>query len=149
MRLKSPEARLKLNMRELISGRTFIFARAGFGKSNLNKLLFSELYRDQPTVQKRAGRAVPVGTVIFDPDGEYFWPDDKGRPGLCDVPHLENKIVLFTNREAPSAFYGSFVSGGIRLDIRRFKPSDVVSIAVPPDRQDHQNVRKLRGMNPV
>jgi hypothetical protein len=23
--------------------------------------------------------------------GEYFWPDDKGRPGLCDVAHLQDK----------------------------------------------------------
>jgi uncharacterized protein len=79
MRLKSPEARVNFNIRELNSRRrTFIFARAGFGKSNLNKLLFSELYRQQPTVPKRGGKVIPVGTVIFDPDGEYFWPDDKG-----------------------------------------------------------------------
>jgi hypothetical protein len=26
-------------------------------------------------VQKRGNRQVPVGTLIFDPDGEYFWPD--------------------------------------------------------------------------
>ena len=45
---------------------------------------------------KRGGRQVPVGTVIFDPDGEYFWPDDKGRPGLCDVPELQDKLVVFT-----------------------------------------------------
>ena len=70
----------------LVSRRTFIFARAGFGKSNLNKLLFSKLYETTPHVTKRGGKRVPVGTVIFDPDGEYFWPDDKGRPGLCDVP---------------------------------------------------------------
>lgn len=137
----------KFNERHLVSRRTFVFARAGFGKSNLIKLLFSNLYEVTPTVEKRGGRSVPVGTLIFDPDGEYFWPDDKGRPGLCDVPHLEDKLVVFTDREAPSAFYGSFTAAGIKLDIRRLKPADVIAIALPAEKQDQQNVRKLRGMS--
>jgi hypothetical protein len=87
-----------------------------------------------------------VGTVIFDPDGEYFWPDDKGRPGLCDVPALEDKIVVFTDKKSNSPFYQSFVAGGIKLDIRRLRPGDVISIALGPERQEQQNVRKLRGL---
>lgn len=146
MQIKTPEAMVKFPIHHLVSRRSFIFARAGFGKSNLNKLLFSELYRETPTVEKRMGVQVPVGTLLFDPDGEYFWPDDKGRPGLCDVPHLENKIVVFTNRHSPSAFYQSFVGGGIRLDIRRLRPGDVISIAISPEKQDQQNVAKLRGL---
>ncbi|MCL4079468.1 DUF87 domain-containing protein [Coriobacteriia bacterium Es71-Z0120] len=137
----------KFNERHLVSRRTFVFARAGFGKSNLVKLLFSNLYEETPTVEKRGGYRAKVGTVIFDPDGEYFWPDDKGRPGLCDVPHLQDKLVVFTDRQAPSPFYDSFTAAGIKLDIRRLKPSDVVSIALPPEKQDQQNVRKLRGMS--
>jgi Helicase HerA, central domain len=148
MRLKSPEARVTFNIRELISRRSFIFARAGFGKSNLNKLLFSELYREQPTVKKRGEREVPVGTIIFDPDGEYFWPDDKGRPGLCDVHHLQDKLVVFTSRGAPSRFYQAFVASRVKFDIRELRPSDVISIALPPERQDQQNVTKLRGLRP-
>ena len=77
------------------------------------------------------------------------WPDDKGNPGLCDVPTLQDRIVVFTSREAPSPFYGSFVAGGIKLDIRRLRPADVLSIALSPDRQDQQNVRKLRSLNPT
>jgi uncharacterized protein len=147
MQIKGPEVLVKFPMISLVSRRSFIFARAGFGKSNLNKLLFSTLYRATPTVPKAGGRQVPVGTVIFDPDGEYFWPDDKGRPGLCDVPHLEDKVVVFTSRRSKSPFYQSFVAGGIRLDIRRLRPSDVIAIALGPDRQDQQNVRKLRGLD--
>ena len=134
-------------LRSLVSRRSFIFARAGFGKSNLNKLLFAKLYEKTPTVTKRNGREVPVGTVVFDPDGEYFWPDDKGRPGLCDVPHLEDKLVLFTERKSRSPYYQSFVAGGIKLDIRRLNPSDVIAIALDPERQEQQNVRKLRGLS--
>jgi hypothetical protein len=38
------------------------------------------------------------------------------------------------------------VAGGIKLDIRRLRPGDVISIALGPDRQEQQNVRKLRGL---
>jgi uncharacterized protein len=147
MQVKAPEVLIKFAIKNLVSRRSFIFARAGFGKSNLNKLLFSTLYRQTPTTPKAGGREVPVGTIIFDPDGEYFWPDDKGRPGLCDVPHLEDKLVVFTSRRSPSEFYQSFVAGGIRLDIRRLRPGDVIAIALGPDRQDQQNVRKLRALD--
>ncbi len=147
MQLKDPEVLVRFPISNLVSRRSFIFARAGFGKSNLNKLLFSKLYENTPTVPKKNGDT-PVGTVLFDPDGEYFWPDDKGRPGLCDVPTLEDKLVVFTNRKSTSDFYQSFVAGGIKLDLRRLKPSDIISIAISPDKQDQQNIRKLRGLNP-
>src|SRR6266446_4853694 len=147
MQVIKPSVVPRFDITSLVSRRTFVFARAGFGKSNLTKLLFSNLYRKTPTVEKRGGRHVPVGTVIFDPEGEYFWPDDKNRPGLCDVPELEDKIVVFTPKQGPSEFYQSFIAGDIRLDIRRLRPSDVISIALSPERQDQQNVRKLRGMN--
>lgn len=148
MQLVEPEVMVRFPIESLVSRRSFIFARAGFGKSNLNKLLFSKLYETTPCVIKRGDKRVPVGTVIFDPDGEYFWPDDKGRPGLCDVSALEDKLVIFTDRKNPSPFYQSFVAGGIKLDIRRLRPGDVISIALGPERQEQQNVRKLRGMNP-
>ena len=147
MQVQPEEVRVNFAIDSLVSRRTFIFARAGFGKSNLNKLLFSSLYSKTPTVEKRLGRRVPVGTILFDPDGEYFWPDDKGRPGLCDVPGMEDNVVVFTSRKAPSRFYQAFVASGIRLDIRRLRPSDVVAIALSKERQEQQNVLKLRGMN--
>jgi DNA helicase HerA-like ATPase len=143
----TPSVVPRFDVKDLVSRRSFVFARAGFGKSNVVKLLFSSLYRDgTPHVEKRAGRQVPVGTIVFDPDGEYFWPDDKGRPGICDVDGSEKWTVVFTNRAAPSPFYGSFVAGGIKLDIRRLRPADVISIALSPERQDQQNVRKLRSL---
>lgn len=148
MRIESPEVDIRFPVSSLVARRSFVFARAGFGKSNLNKLLFSKLYEETPTVEKRDGRKVPVGTVIFDPDGEYFWPDDKGRPGLCDVEHLRDKLVVFTSRQAPSGFYASFTAGGIKLDLRQLRAGDVISIALPPERQDQQNVAKLRSLSP-
>jgi hypothetical protein len=146
MQVVQPEVLVRFPIESLVSRRSFVFARAGFGKSNLNKLLFSKLYESTPHVTKRGNKQVPVGTVIFDPDGEYFWPDDKGRPGLCDVPALEDKLVVFTQRQSRSPFYQSFVAGGIKLDIRRLKPGDVIAIALNLERQEQQNVRKLRGL---
>lgn len=147
MQVRNPSVIPKFRVLDLVARRTFVFARAGFGKSNLVKYLFANLYKSTPTVEKRIEKQVPVGTIIFDPDGEYFWPDDKNRPGLCDVPELEDKIVVFTPKEGPSPFYKSFVAGDIRLDIRRLRPGDVISIALSPEKQDQQNVRKLKGMN--
>ena len=148
MLIQEPEVVVKFPISNLVSRRSFIFARAGFGKSNLNKLLFSKLYEgDTPTVEKREGRQVPVGTLLFDPDGEYFWPDDRGNPGLCDVSGFEEKLVVFTDRAAPSHFYSSFVAGEVRIDLRRFDAGDVFSIALSPERQDQQNVRKLKSLS--
>lgn len=143
---QTPELTVRFMASSLVSRRTFVFARAGFGKSNLNKLLFSELYRVDPTVTKRGGKQVPVGTIIFDPDGEYFWPDDKDRPGLADVPHLKDRLVVFTSRKPPSKYYGSFVAAGVKLDIRTLAAGDVISLALSPEKQDQQNVAKLRSV---
>lgn len=142
-----PAVIVKFNINNLVARRTFVFARAGYGKSNLNKLLFKNLYSETPQIEKRGGKKVPVGTIIFDPDGEYFWPDDHGRPGLCDVSELKDQIVVFTSREAPSDFYNSFAVGKVKIDIRQLNPSDVISIALSSEKQEQQNVRKLRGLN--
>ena len=151
MALRSPAIVPRFDVSQLVSRRSFVFARAGFGKSNLIKLLFANLYsgNDGPTVEKRSGRQVPVGTVIFDPDGEYFWPDDKGRPALADVEALTDRLVVFTDRRAPSPRYQSFVVDGVRLDIRELQASKVLQIVLPAERQDQQNVAKLKGLPPV
>lgn len=146
VRVEHPRILARFDISQLVSRRSFVFARAGFGKSNLVKLLFSGLYGAPrpPTVPKRRGIDVPVGTLIFDPDGEYFWPDDRGRPGLCDVTALRDRIVVFTDRQAPSDFYGSFVVDGVKLDIRRLSAGKVISLVLPADKQENQNVAKLR-----
>ncbi|WP_282792755.1 DUF87 domain-containing protein [Streptomyces sp. CC224B] len=146
MQIQHPTIMPKFQINKLVARRSFVFARAGFGKSNLVKLLFSSLYEEQPTVDRRSGKA-PVGTIIFDPDGEYFWPDFKGRPALCDVPHLRDKLVVFTNRKAPSNFYQSFVVNGVKLNIKELQASRVLGIALPPEKQDQQNVVKLKSLD--
>lgn len=143
---KDPPIMPRFDIHKLVARRSFVFARAGFGKSNLVKLLFANLYAAEPTVLRR-GERIPVGTVIFDPDGEYFWPDDAGRPGLCDVPELTDKLVVFTNREIRSRAYQSFVVGTVKLDIRVLPPEMIVGIAVSSEKQDQQNIARLKGLS--
>ena len=136
---------VKFDVKSLISRRSFVFARAGYGKSNMLKLLISQLYGGDGPPTDRRGRA--VGMLVLDPEGEYFWPDEDGRPGLCNVPHLGEKIAVFTDRVEPNPYYGSWRIGGTKLDIRELRPADVVSLCLPQDRQNQQNVAKLRGLN--
>jgi len=144
LRSLDPRLVVTFDIKNLVSRRSVIFARAGYGKSNLMKFLMAELYKSQP--KTKAGK--DVGTLIFDPNGEYFWPDMvDGRPGLCDVPHLRDRVVVFTNKQAPSPYYGSWKAGDVRLDIREFRPRDVIGIAVSSDRQTHQNVLKLKALS--
>ena len=60
MQVKTPAVISKFDVAHLVARRTFVFARAGFGKSNLVKLLFSNLYKSTPTVEKRGGRPLSV-----------------------------------------------------------------------------------------
>ena len=107
------------------------------------KYLISELYREPP----KTPSGLDVGTLIFDPDGEYFWPDTvRARPGLCDVPHLRERLVVFTNRNPASPYYGSWKAGEVKLDIRDLPARDVIGIAVSSERQEQQNVLKLKGV---
>lgn len=147
MRHITPELKVNFNINNLVSKRSVVFARAGYGKSNLIKFLTSELYRGgTPQTESKKN----VGVLIFDADGEYFWPDNiKNRPGLCDVPQLKDNILVFTNRKndrAP-AYYESWKAGEVRLDIRNLPARDVISIAVSSDRQEQQNILKLKGVS--
>jgi len=129
MIVKSPAVMPKFDVDHLVRRRSFVLRVPDSASQTLLKLLFSSLYATTPTVHKKPNRDVPVGTVIFDPDGEYFWPDDTGRPGLLRRAHLEQRLVVFTNKKGDSPFYQSFVAGPIKLDIRRLPASSVVSIA--------------------
>ncbi len=144
LRPMDPSLSVKFDIKNLVSKRSVVFARAGYGKSNLIKYLISELYKNG---QPKTETGQNVGTLIFDADGEYFWPDRiKNRPGLCDVPHLRDHVVAFTNRQPGIPYYGSWKAGEVRLDIRDLPPRDVIGISVSSDRQEQQNVLKLKSL---
>jgi hypothetical protein len=146
MQRLEPCVPVRFAVEQLVARRSFVFARAGFGKSNLIKLLLAGLYAERPTIPLRGGERAPVGTVVFDPDGEYFWPDVRGHPALCDVPELRDELVVWSDREAPSPYYGSFKAGGVRLDIRQLPAALVLSVALSAEQQAQQNVHKLKAL---
>ena len=67
-RTLDPKLVVTFDVRRLVSRRSVVFARAGYGKSNLMKYLLSELYREAP----KTDSGIDVGTLIFDADGEYL-----------------------------------------------------------------------------
>ncbi len=138
-----PITQPRFDIHQLVARRTFVLAKAGYGKSNLVKLLFAELYRDGvPTTTRRDGSAVPVGTLIGDLDGEYFWPS-ADNPGFVDIEHLREHLVIFTDRQPPSDAHGSFVAGGLKLDVREVLPGRVIPLVLPKGRLVQQNVSIL------
>ncbi len=139
-----PDLKVTFNINNLVSRRSVVFARAGYGKSNLIKFLVAELYRNG---KPETSRGRNVGVLIFDADGEYFWPDFNDRPGLADVPQLQENLVVFTSRPAPSPYYDSWKAGNVRIDIRDLPARDVIGISISPERQNQQNVIKLKSLD--
>ncbi len=145
----APEVTPNFDANGMVSRRTCVFARAGFGKSNLLKTLFSRLYeRTIPTVDRR-GTPVPVGTLVFDPDGEYFWPGVgvTAPPGLCDVPALRDRIILITDRTHPQPYYQSFVVARPRFDLRSLRPSLLLPCVLEGDRINQRGTEALMRMD--
>src|SRR5437867_10856828 len=127
---------VRFSVGRLKGKRTFVFARAGYGKSNLIKYLVSQLYCSPPD----------VGLLIFDPEGEYALPDAHGRPGLVNVPALQNRVSLYTNRKVDPAQAG-VVRGEVFVDFGDFPPQDIVAAFVPPEKQDTVFANLLRSLD--
>ena len=127
---------IQFSIGRLKGKRSFVFARAGYGKSNLIKYLVSQLYASPPD----------VGLLIFDPEGEYALPDAHGRPGLVNVPALRNRISLYTNRKV-GASDASVVKGDVFVDFGDFPPQDIVAAFVPQEKQETVFANLLRGLD--
>jgi DNA helicase HerA-like ATPase len=131
--LKSVPVRFSIG--RLKGRRSFVFARAGYGKSNLIKYLMSQLYASPPD----------VGLLIFDPEGEYALPDAHGRPGLVNVPALRERISLYTNRNVEPT-YEHFVKGNVYVDFGDFPPQDIVASFIPAEKQEMVFANLLRSL---
>ena len=123
------------DVRRLVGRRTYVFAHAGYGKTNLVKLLVTKLYETNPE----------VGFLIFDPEGEYAVTDKKGRPGLADVPGLQDKVVLYTDRKL-SPKYQRFLAGDVHLNLGSLRPGNVVKNCVPPEKWEQVWANAVRGL---
>jgi len=132
----NPRYDVMFDLKHLEEKRSFIFARSGYGKSNLVKLLISKLYEHKQD----------VGMLIFDPEGEYAFGDFMGRPGLADLPHLRNNIVVFTEQR-PSPTQANFVQGTSRINLAGVRASHVVNHCIVSSKQEAIFASRLRGCN--
>src|SRR5271157_1078498 len=122
--------KVKFDMNELNAKRTFIFARAGYGKSNLMKVIASEW-------NSKFG-----GLLIFDPEGEYAVTDAKHRPGIMD----EREAILITNRNIDAEQLNVYRS--LKLNLKDFNPKMILPIIVAESKYDTIFFMKLMGLTP-
>jgi hypothetical protein len=130
---------IQFDIEKLVAKRSFVFARAGYGKSILVKLLVTKLYENEQN----------VGMLIFDPEGEYAFPV-KNNPGLADIPELADKLVVFTNRHYPKLDekYQKMIAGKVNLNLTELKSADVVDQCIVEEKQENIFALRLKGMRP-
>ena len=88
---------VRFDVSRFAAKRTAIFARTGYGKSNLAKFVVA-----------LAGITAPdSGMLIMDLEGEYAFTTSKEDGskvyGLADIPHLQPRLTVFTNRKVHSS----------------------------------------------
>ena len=129
---------VKFNLAEMEAKRTFIFARAGFGKSNLMKIIASDWGKPRTTNEEAEGLG---GLLIFDPDGEYALTDKKLRTGIMD----KKEAILITNRKENQDTKNIYRN--LRLNLKDFRPQFILPIIIPPEKHENIFFSKLMGLN--
>ncbi len=122
------DVRIYFNQSHLNSKRTFVFARAGYGKSNLMKIICREWRPDNG------------GLLVFDPEGEYAVTDKKGRPGIMDA----RGAILLTNQKVDDNLAN--VHRDIKLDLRTVSHKMAIPILVTPEKHENVFFNKVMGM---
>ena len=120
---------INFQMSELNAKRTFVFARAGYGKSNLMKVMASGWKKENG------------GLLIFDPEGEYAVTDRKGRPGIMD----RRPALLVTNQRVESDLN---VHRNVKLNLADLPHRLVVPLLVTPAKHETVFFAKLMAMEP-
>ena len=120
--------RIKFKVADLNSKRTFIFARAGYGKSNLMKIIGSSW---------PAGEG---GLIIFDPEGEYAVTGEGNNPGLMD----SRPALLVTNRIEDKNLKNVYKS--MKLNFKDLEPEFIIPIIVNSAKHETIFFSKLMGM---
>ena len=120
---------INFRLAELNAKRTFVFARAGYGKSNLMKVISSSWKEENG------------GLSIFDPEGEYAITDRKGRPGIMD----RRVALLITNQKVDPGLKN--VYRNIKLDLTTLPYSLVIPLLVNTSKHETVFFAKLMAMN--
>jgi len=131
------ELPIQFDIDKLVSKRSYVFARAGYGKSILIKLLVTKLYENEQN----------VGMLIFDPEGEYAFTV-KNNPALADIPELADKLVVYTNRKYPilDDKYRKMIAGKVNLNLTELRPADIIEQCVVEEKQENIFALRLKGM---
>ncbi len=127
---------VEFDVQRLVGRRTYVFAHAGYGKTNLIKHMITQLYASDSK----------VGFLIFDPEGEYAFADKKGRPGLADIPSMQDKIAVYTDRSVPEK-YRRFVAGDVHFNLSAFGPGQLITNCVVPEKWSNVWANAVRGLN--
>lgn len=132
---------VRFSIDRLKSKRSYVFARAGYGKSNLVKLLLSRLYEAPPD----------VGLLVLDPEGEYAFAQQAAGhsvPGLADHPQLRRRLKVFTERKSPDLLrrYGDVINTTLKIDFGRCAPGEILSAFVPQEKQEQVWTNWLRSL---
>jgi hypothetical protein len=133
------DTEVRFSINRLKGRRTFVFARAGYGKSNLTKLLLSRLYKSEPD----------VGLLIVDPDGEYAFTQTSETgasiPGFLDIPELSDRAIVFTQR-ADLLRKGRPNVYKVGVDLRQITADEFITLFVGVEKVDQVWVNRLRAL---
>lgn len=121
--------KIKFNVSDLNSKRTFIFARAGYGKSNLMKIIASAWPKGEG------------GLIIFDPEGEYAI-ENKSEPGVMNY----RPSLLLTNRRVNKNKENIY--NYLKINMNELDPELIIPLIVNPSKHDTIFFSKLMNMNP-
>lgn len=130
---EDPSIEIRFDINRLQRKRSFVFARAGYGKSNLMKYLISQLYATEPK----------VGLLIIDPEGEYATRSMQV-PGLADVHGVASKLHVYSNRRQSEI--GSLHRGTLHLDFTRLTGEMIVSTFASIEKQGQVWSNRVRSL---
>lgn len=115
--------------------RTAIFARTGYGKSNLCKMVTS------------LASLTGEGLLVFDLEGEYAFRDpEKETLGLADIPQIRGNLVVYTNRkDYDKSRYGDiWIRSPINLELLR--PPQIASLFPEAGGEEAKAIAHFRGL---
>jgi len=129
------EIKVDFDLDKFRDKRTAIFARTGYGKSNLCKLVTS------------LASLTGEGLLIFDMEGEYAFRDpEKETPGLADIPQIRGNLVVYTNRrDYDASRYGDiWIRSPINLELLR--PRQIASLFPEAGGEEARAITHFRGL---
>jgi len=130
------EIPVRFDLDKLRDKRTAIFARTGYGKSNLCKLVAS------------MASLTGGGLLIFDMEGEYAFGDpEKGTPGLADIPVVKDNLVVYTNRRDYNVSrYSDNVWICSLINLELLRPSQIASLFPEAGGEEAAVIRNFRDL---